>query len=484
MIPPKNENAVLVDIAIQRFTYAGTKRKALTDVHLNVHRGETIVLLGDSGSGKSTLLRCISGLCPYLIFGTLVGKITFHFVDNPFKLTRETYQNIFEHIGILFQNPEVQIISHIVLDELVFTLENRGIAREEIQKRLDGVTGLFPVGDMLEKPVSELSQGQKQIVALLSLFMQEPDLYVMDEPTAMLDSDVTKTFITYVKELKKEKRPTILLTTHKRHIAEELGNRIIVIKDGELVHESTNDWSAGSYVHQPFYPADNKKKLSETSGVSYRYDKKNWVLEDINLEFFTGEFVWIAGPNGSGKSTLGTVLAGLRVPQKGTVLFDGSDIRKHQDLYPGKIGILFQNPDHQIFATTIMEELSIGLRFIPGLSEKDCKNRIDYALEKLHFLKSIDTADPRELSFGQKKILNMLSLMIARPKVLILDEPDLALDQAHEEVMIELLYEMLQSGTLIIVISHNTSLIQKYAGRKVCLNKTVIYDGDPKSAVF
>ena len=479
MIQQTDADNIILEVTIHRFRYAGATRDSLKNIQLRVHRGETIVFLGDSGSGKSTLLRCVGGLCPYLVFGMLQGDITFRFSDLSIRLTDKNYSEIYERLGFLFQNPEVQLINQIVLDELVFTLENHGINRTEIQSRLNSLSALFPVEHLLNLQVAQLSQGQKQLIAFISLLLQQPDIYLLDEPTAMLDVDNTGKFIRYLKELKEKRNPTILLTTHKKEIASELGDRILYLKDGELASSGADEdanISPSTFALSNYTEKANVLALKDTT---YWYVPSELILKDINLKFHRGEFVWIAGPNGSGKSTLALVMSGLYQPREGVVTFEGTDIKKRTDLYPGKIGVIFQNPDHQIFNITVGEELEFGLRFLRDLSEQDRKQRVASAVERLHFLESISTTDPRALSFGQKKILNMLSFMIAQPQVLILDEPDLALDRKHERVMIELLEEMRENGTLIVVISHNVGLIQKYATRLVYLNNRVIYDGHP-----
>ena len=479
MLRQISEDDTILEVAIQSFRYAGSDRDSLKNVRLSVRRGETIVFLGDSGSGKSTLLRCIGGLCPYMIFGSLQGDIRFSFPDLSVTLDSSNRHGFYKRIGYLFQNPEVQLVNPIVLDELVFTLENQGIDRSEIQSRLDSVLAIFPVKHLLNQRVTRLSQGQKQLVAFISLITQQPDIYLLDEPTAMLDFDNTNSLVKYLDRLKIEQNPTILLTTHKKEIASEIGDRVLYLKDGQLASSNSGaETTARVNAPLPFRFTEEESML-ELRDVTYWYTRSDLVLKDINLRFQRGELVWIAGPNGSGKSTLALIMSGLYHPRKGVVTFAGTNIKKRTDLYPGKIGLILQNPDHQIFNTTIREELEFGFQFLRNISERDRNQRMACAVERLRFLEDISTTDPRELSFGQKKILNLLSFLLAEPRVLILDEPDLALDRKHERVMMELIEERRASGTLIFVISHNVGLIQKYATRLVYIKNRVVYDGDP-----
>jgi energy-coupling factor transport system ATP-binding protein len=175
---------------------------------------------------------------------------------------------------------------------------------------------------------------------------------------------------------------------------------------------------------------------------------------------------------------LALLLSGLLPCQKGQIKIAGKNINEYKELNPQIVGIVFQNPDHQIFNTTIKEEIDFGLRFC-NLEPHEIERREKEALSILPFVSDLK-GDPRELSFGQKKFLNIVSIAVCKPKILILDEPDLAMDRNQEKFLIKLIQNLAKEGTFIIVISHNEGLISQYANRLLYLKNKLIYDGDPK----
>ncbi len=465
-------NAV-VEADIKSFRYAGNGRNSLENVKVSVGKGETLVLFGNSGSGKSTLANCIMGICPHMIKGELKGRVAIGGIE----VGKDNLSEVHSKVGIMLQNPELQILNPRVINEMAFDMENQGMEREDMQRRVSEAARFFAIEEWLYKDTDALSQGQKQILGLATMFANKPEVMVLDEPISMLDIDHKKKVLGYLQRLKQQGH-TLVISTHDAEFAKRIADKILVLKEGKVVHYSSRKQLLDRFSVKRFMKKAIRKGeiVLKTENVSFEYEKRKEVLQNVSLEARKGEFIWVSGPNGGGKSTLALLLAGLLKPKTGRITVAGKDTRKADRILPAA-GIVFQNPDHQIFNVTVKEELELGLDML-GLAEEEKKARLKEGMAMLPYVKSIET-DPRELSYGQKKFLNITAFMIMKPDVLLLDEPDLAIDPIREQQIMRLLYGKCRKGATVIAISHNTLLLKNYATRLVYLDKKVLYDGDP-----
>jgi energy-coupling factor transporter ATP-binding protein EcfA2 len=220
----------LVDLRHVRFRYAGSDSYALNDVSLSAERGEFILLVGPSGCGKSTLLRVLNGLVPHFYEGEFEGEAKVAGLD-----VRSTPTHVLaRHVGMVFQDPENQLFLSSVEREIAFGLENLGLPRSEVRRRVREVLKEFNLESIKGKAPYELSGGQQQKVAIASVMALEPEILALDEPTANLDPLSALEVLTLVNRLVKEKSILAFVVEHRLEIALRFATRMIVMLDGRV----------------------------------------------------------------------------------------------------------------------------------------------------------------------------------------------------------------------------------------------------------
>jgi energy-coupling factor transporter ATP-binding protein EcfA2 len=225
----------LIQFADFSFSYSGSSDLILKNINLSIEEGEFVLLVGPSGCGKSTLLRCINGLIPHLYNGMYQGKVV---VDN--KVVSETdISELATKVGFVFQNPENQIFMFSVEKDIVFGLENMGVEREEMRKRLDWALRILDIEDLRYKAPYELSDGQKQRVAIAGTLVMRPKILILDEPTSLLDPKTARDFILTLKELNKELNITVIAVEHRIDLLTNVADRIIVMDNGEILYDGS-----------------------------------------------------------------------------------------------------------------------------------------------------------------------------------------------------------------------------------------------------
>ncbi|MBI2142554.1 ABC transporter ATP-binding protein, partial [Candidatus Woesearchaeota archaeon] len=293
--------SAVVDADIKSFRYAGNGRNSLENVRVSVGKGETLVLFGNSGSGKSTLANCIIGICPHMVKGELKGKVV---IDGT-EVGKDSLPEIHKKVGIMLQNPEQQILNPRVINELVFDLENQAVEREEVQRRVNEAAKFFAIEDWLYKDTDALSQGQKQVLGLATIFANKPDVMVLDEPISMLDIHYKKQVLGYLQRLKQQKH-TMVISTHDAEFAKRIADKLLVLKDGKVIHYTGKQHILSRFAVRRFMKKGIRKgaNVMTAKNVSFEYEKGKEVLNNISMEIKKGEFIWLSGPNGGGKSTL------------------------------------------------------------------------------------------------------------------------------------------------------------------------------------
>jgi len=223
----------LITIDHVTFYYAGTEKPALNNVNLKVYRGDSLLITGPSGCGKSTLCRLLNGLIPHFFSGRLEGEVNVLGYD-----IRKTPTHVLaRHVGMVFQNPENQLFLSSVEKEIVFGLENLGLPREEIKKRLEEVIELLDLGNIRDKPPYELSGGQQQKVAIAAVVAMGPEVMVLDEPTAHLDPLSSKEVLDLVFKLNHELKVTVILVEHKLDMTASQVSRMLIMNEGKVILE-------------------------------------------------------------------------------------------------------------------------------------------------------------------------------------------------------------------------------------------------------
>lgn len=422
-------------------------------------------------------------------------------------------------VGMIFQNPESQLFSLCAEDEIAFGPSNLGLPWPEVEKRINRVLKIMSIEHLRNKSPEEMSSGEKQKVAIASALAMEPKILVLDEPTANLDPKSTEEIFKIVKELSKEK--IIFLTEHDIDKVAHYSDKLMLMDGGEIKMEGTPDdvltkkelikyiyppkicwlgWKLG-FESPPLRPEELvkhikvKEKLKiekrikksepviKIKNLSFEYEKQKTILKDINLDVYKGEFLAIVGENGSGKSTLALHLNGLLKSNKGNVLINGIDTRKTKVAELSKIvGYVFQDPDQQIFADSIDEEISFGPRNLK-IGEKEISKRVTEALNYTK-MEKLRHNDPFSLSFGQKKRITIASILAMKPQIIILDEPTTALDMKTAESVMSLVKGLNKKGHTIIMITHDMELVAEYAERVVVMKNGEILDVDEVRNIF
>lgn len=515
------------------FTYRDSYRKAIDNISLQINECDYVVWMGHTGAGKSTLLYCLNSLIPNFIKGNLEGSA----VVLGKEIKKAKILDLSKNVGIVFQDFESQLFSTNVELEVAFGTENLGLKREEIKKRIDEILPLVRLDNLRDREPSTLSGGQKQRLAIASILAMRPKILALDEPTSDLDPIGKIEVLQLAKRLRKIGTTMILIehNTEEALNADEiiLLNKGMVIGKGapeKLVCKTELLIEAGvapiqvNEFYQKLLPhmQRNKLPLNLNDGVSYfikRFKIKENVIDllrekdrkyfekiedevaisidnlfyvyptgvkaisDINLKIQKGEFIAIIGQNGSGKTTLVKHFNGLFYPTSGKVEIFGKDTREMNRSALGRIvGYVFQNPDHQIFAQTVWEEVSFGPKNY-GLSDKEIEENVKQALSSVH-LEGFEKMDPFILTKGERQRVAVASVLAVKPQIIILDEPTTGLDYRQQESMMEMICDLNKRGHTIIIITHSMNTVAKYAKRTIVLDNGRLLMDDLTRKVF
>ncbi|MDD6550936.1 MAG: energy-coupling factor transporter ATPase [Lachnospiraceae bacterium] len=507
---------------------------AVDHVNLDVQPGQFISILGHNGSGKSTLAKHINAL--------LIPTEGTVYVDGKNTKQPENELPVREEAGMVFQNPDNQIIASVVEEDVGFGPENIGVPTDEIWARVERALKGVGMWEYRKKSPNRLSGGQKQRVAIAGVMAMEPKCIILDEPTAMLDPDGRKEVIDTARELNKKKGVTIILITHymeevvySDHVfvmdhgkvvmqgtPRDIFSRVNTLKkyhltvpqvtdlafrlreagmdlpEGVLTRKELED--ALSQLRAPsgkmtavtnLSPEKNEKSPEDAililDHVSVTYKDggtETQALKDVSLQVNKGDFIGIIGHTGSGKSTMIQTFNGLIAPTEGHIYFNGKDISDSDFDKQGlrtSVGMVFQYPEHQLFETTVLEDVKFGPKN-QGLDDKEATLRAYEALKKVHFPEDSFDASPFELSGGQKRRAAIAGVIAMRPEVIILDEPTAGLDPAGRDEILGLIKEMHdKSGETVILVSHSMEDVAEYVDRTVVIDKGhPVYDGTPR----
>ena len=505
------------------FTYHGADRPALRGVSFAQNAGEMIGVMGASGAGKSTLAKCLNRIVPEFEDGDFHGAI--RIAGESLEVLRVC--DVAPKVGMVFQDFESQLFSTNVAHEVAFAMEQVGMDRAEMDRRILPALEAVGLRGFEHRDPMSLSGGEKQRLAIASVLALRPSVIVLDEPTTDLDPEGRAEVFELIKRLRGQGLSLIVI----EHESEELraADRIVVLREGEIaadgppsevfartelltacgvrppglghalellgieaqpksVDQAQDEIvrayprlarTAGGKVadSQPQPPSSRGQPFIGIENVSYSYAGGPRVLDSIDLKVEAGEFLAIVGQNGSGKTTLAKHIVGLLQPATGRVTIDGKDRAQMRPAETAReVAYVFQNPDHQIFAATVEEEVAFGPRNF-GLPDDEIRRRCDEALEAVG-LQNERQSDPFLLSKGERQRLAVASVLVLRPRMLILDEPTTGLDHREQLRMMALVRDLNRSGIAIVIITHTPWLVAEYARRVVLMRKGAkIFDG-------
>ncbi|MCR5202422.1 MAG: ATP-binding cassette domain-containing protein [Lachnospiraceae bacterium] len=473
----------------------------LKGVSLQINMGEFIGIKGDNGSGKSTLVKLFNGT-----FLPDKGEIDIDGIKlhKGFKDYNKLI-NLRKKCGVVFQNPDNQIISSTVLEDVKFGLKNIGLKEHEAAEKALKMLEYMKLQKKKNYPPNHLSGGEKQRLVIAGILVMEPDIIVLDEPTSMLDKKTSKEIIDLLNKICKEQKKTVVIVSHK---AEDLRHcdRVLQVKDGVIVED---DIEAAANLEE----VENKNletvgmseftdsKLSSDSKTVYKEisdSDKNEATNAQNIEFrdvvFSyenskgeriigkekpfntlikkGKVTAIVGDNGAGKSTLACLIAGLYKVKKGKIL-NNDNCR-----------VVFQNPDYQLFEDSVLNEVMSGIRYLKrnkkkrfweknvesktgeNLSEKDLAKE---ALELVGVPKKYYDRSPLNLSGGEKKLVTIAAILAMKPDILILDEPTAGLSEKYCKRVYDIINELKKDNKTVILISHSEEEVEKLAEERILI---------------
>lgn len=511
------------------FKYKQAETWALRHVNLTVAPGELLLVLGRSGCGKSTLALALNGAVPHLIEGESEGDLTVAGLSS----LKHTVPEMTRHVGMVFQDPEVQLFALTVEDEVAMSLESYGLPREEMRERVTWAMSVCGLTGMELNAPSKLSGGQKQRVAIAAVLAREPDVLAFDEPTGNLDPVGSRAVYETIRKICDDRGRTIVIVEHDLAPVIDLVNRVVVMEAGTVVFQGTPRevlrerdllWRSGvkvpvatefglrqearglvSYARTPITvdealaplrghlgrptgasPTANPKAAAtlrepiiDFRNVTHQFENGYKGLDNLSLKIYPGEFVAICGMNGAGKTTTALHVMGLLKPTAGQVLVAGQDTRQRTVAEMARtVGLIFQNPNHQLFKDTVVGEIDFGptnIGWEPGRVETE-RARV----MALVGLTGLEKADPESLSIGQKQRVAMASVLVMQPQVLLLDEPTTGQDQRTLEPFMELVAELNRAGVTVLMITHDMDVAMRYASRMaVIVNGRVLADGVP-----
>jgi energy-coupling factor transport system ATP-binding protein len=496
----------LITLDAVSYRYPEADKPALSDVTTTVEPGEVILLRGASGSGKSTLLRCLNGLVPHSTGGQFRGRVVVCGLDTRAHPPRQ----LGIHIGFVFQHPEAQFVLEDVEAELAFGLENLGLSRPLMRKRVEEVIDQVGINPLRRRRIDTLSGGERQRVAIAAALAMHPDALVLDEPTSQLDPQAAEDVLQVVLRLVAELGMTTVIAEHRVERIAPYVDRIWTLDGGVLRDQAPRvalaeggarppvvdlalraGWTpiplglrdarihaqrlpaAGSRPHTGPYPSGAGPSahasgalvpserlrrsgwgpiICRVDRLDYRYDTVP-AVQGVSLILCRGQVVALMGRNGSGKTTLLRLIAGLIRPQRGTVTHEGIAAYVPQDA------------DSLLFAPTVDEELR-------GQSAEVVAPFAAW----LHRY-------PRDLSSGERQQL-AIALMGTRADLLLLDEPTRGLDPQVKRALSAYLRTRAEAGAGILVATHDVEWAARTADRVLLMADGEVYaDGPPGSVL-
>jgi energy-coupling factor transport system ATP-binding protein len=459
----------------------------LDRLDLAIAPGERVLLLGASGSGKSTLLQAWAAVLGGSDEGDQSGAIT---VDG------RSPGEARGRVGLLLQDPDAQLVLVRARDDVVFGPENLGVPAEQIAERVDASLAAVGLDLPADAEGARLSGGQRQRLALAGVLALEPAALLLDEPTAQLDPAGVEQVARAVDELVRERGLTLVVVEHRVDVWAALVERVIVLDGGRVVADGPVDevlaaqgealaqrgvWVPG---REPEHPAASTRPLGEVLVRATQLDVQPSGGEPISLglelDVRAGEVVALTGPNGSGKSTLLLTLAGLLPPAAGSVeaLGAGAPADWSSADLAARVGVVFQNPEHQFVAGTVRDELAAGPAALaraagrvrrtaqPGDGAQGA--RVEALLDRLG-LRRFAGASPFSLSGGEQRRLSVATALATAPPVLLLDEPTFGQDARTWAELAALLAEHRDAGGAVVMATHDRALVEALGAREVAL---------------
>lgn len=460
------------------FAYDTSTESGIKGINLTVDRGECILLCGPSGCGKTTLTKLVNGLIPHVEVGEMEGKVAICGQDSA---SCELFQ-ISERVASVFQNPKSQFFNIDPRSEISFALENRGLPKEHVEGRLEAAIADLGIEQLMNTSMFALSGGEKQIIAFACVYAADPEIIVLDEPSANLDAGATSVISGIIRKLKNQGK-TIIIAEHRISYLSGMVDRAIYMEGGRIVEEIEGEtlFSLGNRRLEGFglreaeqsyglaprdpqnhevHPQHHPQHVMNVDTLACSYQGKP-VFDRVSFELRSGEVTAVVGSNGTGKSTLARCLCGLHRYDAGRITFDGELVFSRKRRKAGYI--VMQDVNRQLFGSSVMEECTLGNEDVPH-------RVIEAILDELGLLDFADS-HPLSLSGGQKQRVAVAVSTVAGKKVFFFDEPTSGLDLASMHAMADVLKRLADQDSIVCVVTHDTEFIQKACTRCILLEK-------------
>lgn len=454
------------------YSYPQSSKENLDDITMEIQDGEAVALIGLSGCGKTTITRILNGLAYTFFSGKMEGSISINGIDT----TKKELYEIGRMIGSIFQNPKSQFFAEVVEDEIAFGLENYGIERTEIVKRITDSLHMINGETLRTKNLFQLSSGERQKVAIASINALDPPVYVFDEPSANLDMASVEALKRLMALLKK-KGKTLIVSEHRIYYLKDIIDRYYYIEDGKIIRYYTKE----IFEHSPveffqqqglrLYSLDriepHVKTISGTrrlkiDNISFSYNRQS-LLKNLSYCFISGTIYGIIGGNGAGKSTFAKVLSGLLREKHGSIYSCGkdscNDIKLNSRTRRKTIYYLSNNLDSNLFEVSAAEELRLNA---PAANTAEILK--DYRLD------TVADAHPQILSGGQKQRLAIAAASLLKRDVYIFDEPTSGLDGKNMRLIADKMRKLQAQDKIVIVISHDYEFLMEICSIVLHLN--------------
>ncbi len=515
----------MIELSRVTYTYPDQAAPALADLSAIVRSGEFVLVVGPSGAGKSTFLRCLNGLVPHFYGGRWSGHIRV-FDRDPIALAPRGMADL---VGFVFQDPEAQFVVDTVEDELAFALENFALPQTTMRKRIEEVLDQMAIAHLRDRRVNTLSGGEKQRVAIAAVLALQPEVVVLDEPTSQLDPQAAEEVLVALRQLNEDLGLTIILSEHRLERVVQYADRVLylpapaatplladprtvmkalplvpplielgrqlnweplplTIKEGrrfareigEQIGRTADLATARLEGRDMPTRQDGREPVLLARDVHFAYDG-HVALAGVSLEAVAGEFIALMGRNGSGKSTLLKLLVGLLRPERGQIMVGGLDTRRAApEAIIRTVGYVPQHPGTLLFQETLLEELA----FTRKSHRRPADEHGDRALLERLGLAALAGRNPRDLSGGEQQRAALAAILVADPRIILLDEPTRGLDYEQKRRLIALLQELKREGRTIIMATHDVELAAACADRVVLMAEgQIVVDGPARQVM-
>ena len=465
----------MIEIRGLSFKYKGGFNYSLKGINLNVKKGECILLCGRSGCGKSTLLKLINGIIPEFYDGDISGSVM---VNGMNTFTAPIYK-LSKNVGSVFQNPKTQFYTTNTTDEIAFGLENYGIEREVINERIKEVEKELHLEKLMNKNIFNLSGGEKQKIAIASIYALNPEIFILDEPSSSLDVKSMKELSLTIKKLKSLGK-TIVIAEHRLWYLKDIVDRAIYLENGKIIREysmdeienlSEDERMRTGLRHSDYkaierfddFETSNKGTLLELKNLIFKRNTRT-ILSIEDLKFCYGNIIGIVGENGIGKSTLAKIICGLYKENKGKILKDDENLNIKSRLNESLL--IMQEVNCQLFTDSVKDEIVLTSNI------KD-NNVLDTCLIDME-LKNISDRNPHTLSGGQKQRVIILSALLSDKKILFFDEPTSGLDYRNMKIVAKNIKKVKEEDKLVLIISHDVEFLELVCDEVIYFPKTKI----------